>query len=77
MGVIVSVLIIATLAGLIELPQLMRKQQIAEIWVFLSLLIIGSVLCILQFERVKLPNPMEWITYVYQPVSRFVFGILK
>ncbi|MDU0204097.1 MULTISPECIES: hypothetical protein [Paenibacillus] len=77
MGVIVTVLIIATLAGLIELPQLMRKQQIPEIWVFSSLLFIGSVLCVLQFERVKLPNPLEWITYVYQPVSRFVFGILK
>lgn len=77
MGVILSVLIIATLAGLIELPQLLRKQLIAESWVFSSLLFIGSVLCILHFEKVRLPNPLDWITYIYQPVSQFVFSILK
>ncbi|MBP1963422.1 hypothetical protein [Paenibacillus aceris] len=77
MWVIFSVLIIAALAGLLELPTLLRKQLVAESWVFSSLLFIGTLLCILHFGRVKLPNPLDWITYVYHPVSQFVFGILK
>lgn len=77
MWIIISILMLATFTGLLELPQLLRKQLHAESWVFSSLLFIGTVLSILHFERVKLPNPLDWITYVYQPVSQFVFGILK
>ncbi|NOV00762.1 hypothetical protein [Paenibacillus planticolens] len=77
MWIIISIVIIVVLTGLLELPDLLNKQLAAEIWVFSSLLFIGALFCILHFERVALPNPLDWITYVYHPVSQFVFGILK
>ncbi|KQX47006.1 hypothetical protein [Paenibacillus sp. Root444D2] len=69
--------IIATIIGLIEAPALIRKKQVLESWVFFSLLFIGTLLSILLRLRVKLPNPLDLITYFYKPVSEIVFGILK
>ncbi|KRE48296.1 hypothetical protein ASG85_04635 [Paenibacillus sp. Soil724D2] len=70
-------MIIATIIGLIEAPALIRKKQVLESWVFFSLLFIGTLLSILLRLRVKLPNPLDLITYFYKPVSEIVFGILK
>lgn len=77
MGVIIMVLVVATLIAMLELPGLLRKKMKVERWVFVTLLFIGTILSMLQFSRVRLPNPLDWITYIYQPLSDFVFGILN
>lgn len=70
-------LIIASIIGLIEAPFLIRKKLVLESWVFFSVLFVGTLLSILLRLRVKLPNPLDLITFFYKPVSEFVFGILK
>jgi hypothetical protein len=70
-------LIIASIIGLIEAPVLIRKKLVLESWVFLSILFAGTLLSILLSFRVKLPNPVDLITFIYKPVSEFVFAILK
>ncbi|MDD9265649.1 hypothetical protein ACFPES_01250 [Paenibacillus sp. GCM10023248] len=77
MGIIFLILVVAVLIGLLELPGMLRKKMKVESWVFSVLLIFGTILSILQISRIHIPNPLDWITYIYQPVSDFVFGILQ
>ncbi|NOU70160.1 hypothetical protein GC098_01690 [Paenibacillus sp. LMG 31458] len=70
-------MIIASIIALIEAPALIREKLVLESWIFFSLLFAGTLFSILLILRVKLPNPLDLITYFYKPVSEFVFGILK
>ncbi|MDQ0874143.1 hypothetical protein QFZ77_002802 [Paenibacillus sp. V4I3] len=71
------IIIGASIIGFLEAPALRRKKLFLESWVFFALLLAGTLLSILSNLRVNLPNPLDLITFVYKPVSDFVFGILK
>jgi hypothetical protein len=57
---------------LIEFPFL-RKSGKKEIWAFSVSLIVALALGIAKAVRVPIPNPLDWIAYVFKPVSEMVF----
>ncbi|QHT63305.1 hypothetical protein GXP70_27300 [Paenibacillus lycopersici] len=71
------VLIMAAGVVRFEYPKLLRGGQLKELALSACLLIIGVTLTFLQSFHVQLPNPLDWLTVIYKPMSRAVLSTLK
>ncbi|RAP75744.1 hypothetical protein [Paenibacillus montanisoli] len=60
----------------VEVPYLRRKGYKKELLVFSMLLAAGILLSVLEVIKIPLPNPLDMITAVYQPISDFVYALL-
>lgn len=60
-----------------EIPTLWKKKLVKEIWVFSILMIIAVGLGIAQSLHWNIPNPLNGIKIVLQPLSDFIFRLLK
>lgn len=68
---------ISAVIALIEVPSLIRKSLKKELWVFSVLLVFGTGLSIAEVHELDIPNPLDWIAFVYKPLSDLIFGMLK
>ncbi|MGG1550201.1 hypothetical protein [Paenibacillus ferrarius] len=67
---IAMILAASGLIGLVEIPALWKKKQHKDFMIFCGLLLLGSILGIAHSLRMKLPNPLDFISFVFQPVSK-------
>ncbi|AOZ92161.1 hypothetical protein [Paenibacillus crassostreae] len=74
---IAGILIIVSIIIAIDVPPLVRKKLIKELWVFSILLLFGTILAILQALHIKIPNPLDWMIIVYKPIADMVDIWLK
>lgn len=72
-----GILAIAALVAAMEVPRLLRKKLLKELWVFAILLVFGTALSMAQALHLKIPNPADWIAAVYKPASDMVSKWLK
>ncbi len=72
-----AILVVAILIALAEVPTLLKKKMIKECILFSLLLIIGTSLSLAKAQGVQLPNPVDWIVAVMQPVADWIDNILK
>ncbi|OAS15402.1 hypothetical protein [Paenibacillus oryzisoli] len=77
MWTITSILIVTAAIGMIEVPSLLRKKRIKELSVFTVLLLFGAGLCLALTWHANIPNPLDWITFVYKPISVMLNNWLK
>lgn len=71
---VAAVLAVGILIFAIEGPTLIKKSKRKEIWVFSVLLLAGIVLCIAVNVGAKVSSPLEWIRFVYEPISKTILG---
>jgi hypothetical protein len=74
---VAGILVIVGVIIAIDVPSLLRKKEKKELWVFFILLLIGTSLSIAQALQIKIPNPVDWITVIYQPLSDLIETLLK
>jgi len=74
---ILSVLAFSTILSYIEIPEMLLNKLDKELKWFLTLLLMGTLLVILKALDISLPNPSEWIAYVYSPISEVLKDVLK
>lgn len=74
---ILAVLVFSTVLCIIEIPQMIQQKLYKELWAFSILLSLGTVLSILKSLDVEIPNPSDWIAWVYSPVRSIMEGMLK
>ncbi|MCF6409378.1 hypothetical protein [Pseudalkalibacillus salsuginis] len=74
---ILGILLVIIVIVYIEVPSLLKKGLKKELWVFGILLLFGTGLSIAQGLQVDIPNPMDWIKFVYKPFSDILYGLLK
>lgn len=74
---IIGVLLLAILIALMEVPHMLKNKLKKELWVFLSLLLIGIGLGIARSVDLELPSPLDLITAIYKPMSNAIFQVLK
>lgn len=72
-----AILVLAIIIALFELPSLWKKKMLKECLLFSLLLIIGTSLSVALAWGVHLPNPIDWIAAVFQPVADWIDYILK
>ncbi|MFI8495356.1 hypothetical protein ACIGC1_21010 [Peribacillus butanolivorans] len=76
MAVTVILVIVAIIIA-IDVPSLLREKLKKELWIFSVLLLFGTALSISQALNIKIPNPLDWITAIYKPLSDMIEKLLK
>ncbi|MBS4210003.1 hypothetical protein [Bacillus sp. FJAT-50079] len=56
----------------IEFPSLWKNRQIKECWLFSMLLLFAFTLNSAISLHFTLPNPLDWIAFLYKPLSDFL-----
>ncbi|WP_261302040.1 hypothetical protein [Paenibacillus andongensis] len=77
MWTIAAILLAAAAIAILEIPSLMKKRQYKEFVIVCCLLMLGTFLSIAQSLHMKLPNPLDFITFVFQPFSKFILALLQ
>ncbi|MFC5647871.1 hypothetical protein ACFPYJ_01820 [Paenibacillus solisilvae] len=67
-------IIAAVLVIRYEFPLLLKKKLHKELWVFSILIAFGLLLSILQGLQIPIPNPLDWITAIFKPMSRMILS---
>lgn len=76
MWAVAGVLGVSIIIALFEVPPLLKKKLKKDLWAFSILLLIGTGLSIAQALRMKIPNPLDLIYYIYKPMSDAIFSFL-
>lgn len=74
---ILAVLAFSTILCIIEIPKMLKQKLYRELWTFSILLVLGTVLAILKSINVEIPNPSDWIAWVYSPLKDTMKSLLK
>jgi hypothetical protein len=74
---ILSVLAFSTVLCIVEIPKMLKEKQYRELSTFSILLGLGTVLAILKSLDVEIPNPSDWVAWVYSPVKEVMKNLLK
>ncbi|WP_018394301.1 hypothetical protein [Bacillus sp. 37MA] len=76
MVAVAGILVIMAVIIAINVPPLLRKKLKKELWIFSLLLLFGTVLSIAEVLNIKIPNPLDWITAIFKPLSDMVEKLL-
>lgn len=71
------VILIAAGAVWYEYPRLMRASQFKELRLFSFLLAFGILLSVAESMHWPIPNPLDWITALYKPLSTAVLSAFE
>ncbi|AKA68185.1 hypothetical protein [Clostridium scatologenes] len=74
---ILSVLAFSTILSIVEVPKMLREKLYRELYTFIVLLVFGTVLAILKSLNVDIPNPSDFVQWVYSPFSSIIKELLK
>lgn len=77
MWIVSAIVLVGGIIASIEAPALIRNKMTRELWIFAVVLAFAIAVSILHALRVPLPNPLDWITAVFKPVSDYIFGIVE
>ncbi|WP_409344449.1 hypothetical protein [Paenibacillus sp. MBLB4367] len=74
---IISIIVICVGIVAVEVPSLRKQKRKKELWIFWALLVFGAGLTVADALQVKIPNPLDWISIVYKPLSDLIYKPLK
>ncbi|MFC5405274.1 hypothetical protein [Cohnella soli] len=72
-----GIVVATTAIAWAEVPGLLRRKRIKELWAFSIMLGVGFGLCLAWSFHVKLPTPTDWISFVYRPFGEAMNRWLK
>ncbi|MEK5037113.1 hypothetical protein [Sporosarcina sp. FSL K6-3457] len=72
-----GIVIVAAGIFVTEAPTLLKKGNIKEFRVFFVLLLFATSLSIAVNLKVAVPNPIDWIEFVYKPITDWLQATLK
>lgn len=75
--VIMAVLAFGAVTSFIEIPKMLSHKLYKEFAAFCILLAAGMTLAILKSLNVKIPNPSDWVAWVYSPLKEVMKSMLK
>ncbi|WP_335495414.1 hypothetical protein [Neobacillus drentensis] len=68
----IIILFISIGIGLLEIPKLLRGKLVRESLFYLLILSIGTFFCILLALDINLPNPVNWLTILFKPLTNWL-----
>lgn len=74
---ILGVLVFSTVLCIIEIPKMLKQKLYRELCAFAVLLGLGTVLAILKSLSVEIPNPSDFVQWVYSPLTNLMKSLLK
>lgn len=77
MFAIAGIVMTAVIIAMLEAPSLWRKREMKELCIMSTLLLFGTGIAIVQSMHIPLPNPLDWIGYVYRPIGKLIDSALS
>jgi hypothetical protein len=74
---IMAVILFDTILCVIEIPKMLQQKLIKELVTLSVLLLFGTVIAIMKSFDMKVPNPSDFLSWVYSPVSDLMKSLLK
>lgn len=71
MGVLVIIIVAAGIIAF-EVPVLLRKKLIKELWAFSFLMVLGTFFSLINALNISLSNPLGWMIFIYKPIYDMV-----
>lgn len=75
--ILIAVLILSTCLGFTEIPGMKKRKQIKELWIYSILLGLFTILAVLKCLGVKIPNPSDFVAWIYSPLTNITKAITK
>lgn len=72
-----GIIIISALIIYFEMPLLLKNKETKTIWAFFILFGMGIALNIALAFNLNIPNPLDFITYIFQPVADIIMTLKK
>ncbi|CAG7644833.1 hypothetical protein PAESOLCIP111_04823 [Paenibacillus solanacearum] len=76
MWAIIGIVLTAAAIGWIEIPSLVKRKLKKELVSFSLCLLLATGLSIAKSMQLQIPNPLDLVTVIYQPVSDLLFSLL-
>ncbi|PWA12238.1 hypothetical protein DCC39_07345 [Pueribacillus theae] len=73
---LIGILAVTAAIIAIDVPPLLKKKQKKELWAFFILLGFGVTLGILMSFEVNIPNPLEFIHWIFKPIISWIHNLL-
>lgn len=61
----------------VEIPKMLKQKQIRELVTFSVLLLFGTAIAVMKGLNMKIPNPSDFMAWVYSPVSDLMKSLVK
>lgn len=61
----------------VEIPKMLKQKLFKELGVFSVLLLLGTTVSVMKIFNAKIPNPSEFYTWVFSPLSDLMKSVLK
>ncbi len=74
---IIAVLVFDVIVCIIEIPKMLKQKLIKELVTFSVLLLLGTVLATLKAFDKKVPNPSDFLAWVYSPVADLMKSLME
>ncbi|MGI6534529.1 MAG: hypothetical protein ACOX4H_07420 [Bacillota bacterium] len=74
---ILAVLMFSTVLCITEIPKMLKERLYRELWTFSILLAAGTILTVLKSLDAEIPNPSEFIAWVYSPLAETMKSITR
>jgi len=72
-----AVIIFSIVLCTIEVPEMRKEKQIKELWMFSIILGIGILITIMKSLDMKIPNPSDWVAWIYSPLKGLLENLTK
>ena len=74
---ILAVLVFSTVLCITEIPKMLKERLYTQLWTFSILLGAGTILAVLKSLDAEIPNPSDFIAWVYSPLADTMKNITK
>lgn len=74
---VIGIILVGLIIIVLEVPRLMKDQEKKELFVFITLLVIGVGLSLAKALNAPIPNPLDALKFIYQPISDAVISLLS
>jgi hypothetical protein len=64
-----GILAVTAVIAMLEVPALWKQKLVKELWIFAILLLTGAGLSFALVMHVNIPNPLDFLTWIYKPIS--------
>lgn len=73
----IEILMVSSLISLYEIPQLIQDKRKMDLIMFSLILAISTGLSLALALNIPVPNPVDWLRPIFDPVSKWIDNLLK
>lgn len=73
---IAGIVLVGALISYWEVSRLWKQKMKKEIGFYSTLMVFALGLAIAKEVHAKIPNPLDWLIVLYQPLSNWLFSLL-